>query len=430
VAVFLALVVIGLWSVAEPLARIFSPYLYKRDFLQQYVQVRAIADGQDPLRSVSDLAPRYAGVATDIFPHPSPHPPSDAILFFAPYAWLDFKTASIAWFCFQVVCLAASIYLLGRALGRRPSAPLLAISTISAIGWYPIREDLGWGNVTLVLLPLVVGSWLAAKHERDGLAGALLGASLLIKPVAWPVLLAFALHRRWQGLRGTVGIGSIGVLVSGATIGFDRLVAYATKVLPGVTGLYQAVYLNLSLSAQAWHLLSGGTTTPTADGLGPIVALPVLPAEPAAPIGSLAAPALALILGVLTMRRLRSLPWSIALMVCLSVVITPLSWYYDVVLLLLPLALVVDRAIVRRWLGWPSLLALAGTSILLLTPWPLIEGTLVFQASHRSMPTMDHPLSRLASAIFMGPTLMVVGFAVVIAIVGRSDLSAQPGKAR
>ncbi len=418
----------GFESLRAAFGLIFSPSLYGRDFLALYTQIRAVAAGQNSFESVSVLAFRYLGISSNLFPHPSPHSPAAAILFLVPFAWLDFRSAAAVWFALQIGCLLASIYLLGRLVNQRLMPVLVLGAAVVIASWSPISNDLIWANFNLVLLVGLVGMFLAARSGWATLAGALLGLDLLIKPVAWPLLLAFALKRDWRTVRAALAVDAVGLTITGLVVGFPRLWTYGTRILPQVTMLYQSALGNISLSAQVWHLLYGGTIAPCQPSACTVVELPVLFSERAAQIGAIFLPIL--LVGLFSAVILSALPleWSLSLAVCLSVIINPISWEHYEVLLLIPVALVAKSLVARRGPAGQTILVALSLAVLFVLTWPRFA-RLAELLSGVTAISSEHPLSGLSTIIFTGPTLSVMVLGAVVAVYGRVADTDWPNRA-
>jgi hypothetical protein len=138
--------------VQGPLTVLQARSLYVRDFTQEYTLARATLAGDDPYATVSELTERYVGASFalisrefisaapppvptadtgEIGNHPTPHPPPVA-LFALPLAFLSFQTASAVWCAFELLCLAATLWLLARTDRVRVGPIAIAAATVPA----------------------------------------------------------------------------------------------------------------------------------------------------------------------------------------------------------------------------------------------------------------------------------------------------------
>jgi arabinofuranan 3-O-arabinosyltransferase len=127
---------------------------------------------------------------------PFNYPPS-ALLLLAPLGLAKFASVKAAFAVINALAVAVAAWL---CLGlfdipwrsAAGGALLVAVCLFS-----PVIETLDTGNINGLVLAGEAGALLAASRHRWLTAGALLGLSFAIKPVLLPLLLVFALWRRW-----------------------------------------------------------------------------------------------------------------------------------------------------------------------------------------------------------------------------------------
>ena len=86
-----------------------------------------------------------------------------------------------------------------RLLADRPlSSRTWALTTIGLAAFFPVTHLLQEQNLTMVLLPLYVGSLWFAKRERWTWCGAVLGLSLALKPLMLPMIIPLLMARKWR----------------------------------------------------------------------------------------------------------------------------------------------------------------------------------------------------------------------------------------
>ena len=252
-----------------------------------------------------------------------------------PLAPLPPLRAKRVWMIFEVLCLAAALALLARLGELHPAAVVaLALAAASAL-----RTNFLFGqDYLLLLLLLIAAAWCLARG-RPGAAGALLGVVFAIKLYTGPFLLYFAVRRQWRALWGM--LASVGILAGAAMalFGYDGVHYFATQVLPrGIDGAVIDPY-------------NPGFATMTAFLRQTFVGEPELNPHPLVD-----APALffwlrsCYVVGLLTTalflvaRRScsegRSFAWFLLVVFALS----PGTASYHYILLLLPVALLLDRA--------------------------------------------------------------------------------------
>ncbi len=302
-----------------------------KDFGQEYLLARAILDGINPYQPIRDLAARYLS-PTGLLdkPFPTPHPPTAGVLFI-PFVAVDYATAAQVWTVIELLCVPVAVVLALRIAHSRIGIGWTVVLVIGLLGWTPVLVDVALAQLTLAMVALLAGAELALSegarsgvaradaHRRDAVGGALLGLALALKPLAWPWLIVLVWRRNWRALLGCLAVIVALLLVAALRVGLSPLVTYATDVMPSISASYALEPTNISL----WTLgprLFGATT------LGHLVGLAV--------------PALVLAIAVLwlTVRR-PATNQALAVMTCVAVVVSPIAWDYDLVLLIVPLIL-------------------------------------------------------------------------------------------
>src|ERR1043166_7944019 len=145
----------------------------KADFASDYLMGRAILSGNNPYVPLNILGEQF-GISTQ-FTHPSPHPPSFAILI-APLAVFSFKWAYLITLVVGLICLVSSFrqFLPNNNLG-------LLLAVTASIAWPPVWANLYLGQSMLAQLLLLILAWQSLNDRRDIIAGALLGLVISIK---------------------------------------------------------------------------------------------------------------------------------------------------------------------------------------------------------------------------------------------------------
>jgi hypothetical protein len=206
------------------------------DFLQEYASARNWFEGLPIYTDHHQTAPRYLHVSLDdkrahVFANA--HPPT-SVLLAMPFAKLDFSNAFFAWNLLSLSALAASLWIVQRQL-RITFSPLCVAPILSLLlVCHPLWEQSRLGQLTLVLLLLVTGSWSAERSGRPWLAGVLLGAASAIKLFPAFLFLNLALRGRWSAV--AAGLVTIACLtgITAIVLGFDAYRGYFLTVLPEI----------------------------------------------------------------------------------------------------------------------------------------------------------------------------------------------------
>lgn len=185
----------GLWAIAAALYALVVVLCYRRN---------------DPI----DLEPVWLA-ANAFLDHAPPYaskrfiyPPS-ALLIFSPFGAISFSEARVAFLLIDAAAIAGAALLALRALRiklQSISAPLLfGAAAICA----PTISTLRLENVNGLILLCQCGFLLFAVGNRWKPAGWILGVSLAIKPILFPLLAIFILLRRWDAMWRAVAVPAV-----------------------------------------------------------------------------------------------------------------------------------------------------------------------------------------------------------------------------
>jgi hypothetical protein len=120
-----------------------------------------------------------------------------------------------------------------------------------------------------------------------------------------------------------------------------------------------------------------------------------------------------------------SFGWALGVMVCVSIVINPISWTVYLVLTLIPAAQVLHWLRSHRFPVRETNAALL-VAIVLLVPFTLWVRLALASAGYWSMPAGGEPVLPLASALFLrGPALGVVALGGLTALLGWREHARQ-----
>ena len=171
-----------------------------------YPAAEAILRGASPYPAPDD--PQLAAGTEYVYP------PLTALASI-PFTALSVQAAGFVVMALLVVCVAATLWLLGVRDWRCYGLALI---------WPPVLSAIQTGNVTL---PLALGAALVWRFRDDvRVSGASLGVTLAAKLFLWPLLLWLGFTRRLTRGRVAVGVGVGVLLVSWAVIGFAGIREY------------------------------------------------------------------------------------------------------------------------------------------------------------------------------------------------------------
>ncbi|HVC32281.1 MAG TPA: glycosyltransferase family 87 protein [Chloroflexota bacterium] len=359
---------------------LFSPDIQYKDFRQEYTMARAILAGVDPYQPTYILTEKFAGFGADQpVRAPAYHPPTDGFVFL-PFGALDYFTAARVWFCLECAIFLPTIVLLLRVAGVKRGGWSLAGISIMALAWGPFYTELALGQVMLPVLLLLLLSRFALKDGHQWRAGFYLGASLLIKPLLWPVVFLFVVQRRWRAAATSSAVVAAGYAVATVVLGPVRVLSYFTEIGPTGPRLYGDWSTNFSAWTIGWRVFHGtGLETPSSG----IRAAPLLASPAAAGLVSAALPAILLVLCLWGVRGSRDLDRSLAVVVCVSLLISPFAWVFDLVVVSFAVAVAVGWLRENRFP--PAItVATAIVAAALLPSFTIWEGAL--------LPLLVHPV--------------------------------------
>lgn len=385
------------------------PNVYRKDFIPEYLLARAVRAGINPYLPLPQLAERL-NLATpeEILRHPSPHPPPLALIIL-PLAWASYERAAAIWLVVELLCLLASVALLLRQWDRRlglpsiPSIALIALITWTALGWGHVWEDLALGQMGLILLSLLTGAWLALRADKQICGGILLGVAIALKLICWPIMLLLPLRRKLPAAIAAAVSVIIANLLAAITMGWDVALGYYTQAGPLVASLYRAYIRNLSLWSVGWRLFEG-TGSPALVGAH---APPLAYAPVAARLMAFALPFALLLAGLRASAKAKSFDAAYGLMICVSLLVSPLLWSHYLVIMAIPATII---ACGLRELGFPrepAIIAVVLAALLLIPGPTLVELMRPFATATDSQGNQVEPLA--ATMIGLIPTVATLG---------------------
>jgi Glycosyltransferase family 87 len=253
-----------------------------------------------------------------------------------PFSLLSYQQAATLWLFIELSCITISAYLLsGLFASKRNGASRLSLTlflSILMLAWTPFMDELILGQLTSLLLLLFIGAWLSLRQDKDLKGGFLLGCAVAIKLIAWPVIAFLALKRRWRAVLSATAVMGLANLAAAWFIGLEGIAHYYLKVGPLVSALHRAQERNLSVWTIGWRLFEG---TGSSILLG-VKAPPLIYAPELARWVSLALPLAVLIIGLWLAYRARSFDFSFGILVCVSILISPVAWSVYFMLLVIP----------------------------------------------------------------------------------------------
>ncbi len=393
-----AVLFVGLLRLVDQVLRVSQG---QTDFCQDYIAAQRILQG------VAVYQPLHCWASYFLIPTAleyDTHAPFSGV-FFLPFGFLPQVAAYTLWgFC----CLAAYLasgFLLLRALGWR-SFRAFALFVVLSTYWSPLLGAETFQNLLQINTLLLVAAWYLQRKGHERWAGGFLGLAALLK--IWPVVLVFYLltRRRWRLVIASGLTMLLGGLLSLLVLGPGAYLTYLGPVrLNEINWISRNA--NISLVGVVTRTLNGYHTPPI---LFPPVLLG-LTLDRAVLLGEIVAGSV--LAGTLVFlwwstRQAKSAAAELVrygLLITVVLLIFPLTWYYELITLLLAFAttLLALRQMPRLSRWWWLLLVV---SLL-----PLTEDLSQVLALAEWMQRQSAMLARFATLPLAFPTFGLVLFA-------------------
>jgi hypothetical protein len=200
-----------------------SGYLVRSGHAGQMYDIDVQKQVQNALVASSDVALAFN------------HPAYEALLF-APFSLASYR---VGYFCFMAFNLAL---LVASALLMRPYLPRLAavwppLPIALFLFFFPAGIALMQGQDSILLLVLYCCAFAAITAGRDFRAGCLLGLALMKFQLALPIVALFLIWRRWRIIAGFAVSGFAVLVISIWLVGLHGMIAYAHFLLGVNSGL-------------------------------------------------------------------------------------------------------------------------------------------------------------------------------------------------
>jgi hypothetical protein len=148
----------------------------------------------------------------------------------APFSWLPYKQAYLAFLALNVALLVVCFRLIRPRMRNLANiVPWLPVAIFA--GFLPVAAALMQGQDSIILLTLAVAAIACLENGRDLGAGMLIGLGLLKFQIVLPIALLFFIWRRWRFVMGF----TLSALVVGVTslllVGAGEVRVYAESLV-------------------------------------------------------------------------------------------------------------------------------------------------------------------------------------------------------
>ena len=324
------------------------------DFFQEWSSARNWLEGVPVYTDLEAAAKRYLGYTLrpgEEMPFTkNAHPPT-SVLLAVPFALINYPDSTLLWNVSSLVAFAFTLWLIGRAVGLTPGPWLVLPALVLLLTCNPFRQQVNQGQLNLVLLLLLTGTWFAERSGRPRSAGILLGLATAIKIFPAFFFLYYTLRRRWSvlisGLAGFVACTVITV----AILGPETYRSYLGDVVPLVSS-YRNDWLNASLTGFWIKWFDSGAISRFAFPDLPRYLPPVVGNPAVATVGLILSSLGVLVAwawAVLRARTQEQQDVAFGVTTTTMLLLAPVAWDHYMLLLILPVTqLWIARATVRR----------------------------------------------------------------------------------
>jgi hypothetical protein len=205
-------------------------------------------------------AARLLMAGNSIYAEVSPqnnHPPFVALLFL-PMALLPYTAAVLLWSGISLALYLWSGSIVLRQLQIVLRTEWKAALVGAALAWYPFQGHIALGQISLLIVFLLIAAWAALRNRRNIVAGALVGLACLIKLFPGFILLYLMLHRKWEALVAAFVTLTAGGLLTWALVGSQDILAYFTQIAPSNAQDYYTFPINVSIAGGISRLFMEG----------------------------------------------------------------------------------------------------------------------------------------------------------------------------
>jgi hypothetical protein len=176
--------------------------------------------------------------------------PAYQALLFVPFSVLPYRTAYLAFLGVNLLLLAIAFWIL-RSKMQNLARIWRGLPVIIVLVFYPIALALMQGQDSILLLLLLAAALVALEQGRERRAGILLGLGLFKMQIVIPIALLFLLWRRWRFFAGFALSAYLLALISLCVVGFAQSVAFARSLFSVGTGLAATHQFPLRVSIMA-----------------------------------------------------------------------------------------------------------------------------------------------------------------------------------
>lgn len=306
-----------------------------RDSSQLYFLGKSVRFEASPYQNISSLREMFLGVKDTYQQHPSPYPPLVAVITW-PISFLDINTFGILFVLINLLALwgaisELSIIAFGKVLTIKARITLFSLLLVSV----PVKLGMYFGQIDPILLFLFSKSVrLLLENSNYFISGGIWCFAVQIKTLGWITAIWISFKNR-QFFYGCVVSGIIGLSAVLSLIGLDETIFYLNSVSKNVASFYASNISNQSLISFIFKLLNPVYVKSLNGGFLPVI--------DKVEINSSMILGIPFLLGALFLFISRKLKIEIGIIlsILISLIVSPISWGFYHLNLLLVLALII-----------------------------------------------------------------------------------------
>jgi hypothetical protein len=331
-----------------------------------------------------------------------------------PFALLPYGWAAGAWFLFELFCVFVACRVLVKWWSGAANITLAVLLTLALFIWEPVFDEMIFGQLNTLLLVLLLGAWLKLRQDKAVAGGILLGLAIAIKLLVWPIALFLLLSRKWLSVLATGATVVVANLLAGLAMGLGPLWQYYASTSSAVLPFWRAHEANFSLWSLGWRLFAGAH----GKGLEMNLIAPLYHSTALAETFAATVPLGFLLFSLWLALRRESFDFAFAIMLCASLLLSPITWNHYLLNCLLPVA-IVSHTLAGQQDSFcrhriTSLLALL-TTLLLAAPGQKVRGWMHFFETRQTIEASGQILHHIP---FAPGLLSLVPLAAVLLLMG------------
>lgn len=311
-------------------------YLYNKwqvpyigdDFNHYWISARLFLEGKNPYSvSFSELSLPCCFRVDPIIPGAT-NPPF-LLLFTSFLGSFEPYTAYYLWEGMLLVFAVLAMGIIYKLVGSSWSMRAALLSFGMYIASLPLVSNFWYGQFQLVLLLIVVVGWWAYRSGNTYIAAALWGLTVSLKLFTWPLMFLFIAERQWRAVLVGITVTLVGFTLPVFVGGIDLYLAFYENGFPIIKSFVDTVGFNYSLNGLVLQLNEFFKIESGAASL--ILSV----------VRYLISPAILLIFTHKAFGRLHSRAAKdlfIALLIFLSVLLSPVAWPHYLIFLVIPFA--------------------------------------------------------------------------------------------